>query len=120
MGRLLNSVNGDIYCFQEVWKPKDHGDILSRLMPLENENLWHIHIVHGNVIASKYHLKILPSKNDRYAAAYIKSAENYLFIINAHLKAMGYIGSKEDRLRIQQANDIIATIAEIHREQHNE
>ena len=120
MGRLLNSVNGDIYCFQEEWKTEGHGEILKRLMPLENENPWHIHKVHGNVIASKYPLKILPSKNDRYAAAYIKSAENYLFIINAHLSAMGYTGSKEDRLRIQQANDIIATIAEIHRGQHNE
>jgi len=120
MGRLLNSVNGDIYCFQEEWKTKNHGEILNRLMPLENKNPWYIHKVHGNVIASKYPLKILPSKNDRYAAAYIKLAENNLFIINAHLSAMGYIGSKEDRLRIQQAKDMIATIAEIHKGQHNE
>jgi len=120
MGRLLNSVNGDIYCFQEEWKTKDHGEILSRLMPLENENLWHIHKVHGNVIASKYPLEILPSKNDRYAVAYIKSAENYLFILNTHLSAMGYVDSKEDRLRIRQANDIIVTIDEIYRGQYGE
>jgi len=120
MGRLLNSVNGDIYCFQEEWKTKDHGEILNRLIPLENEKPWHIHKVRGNVIASKYPLKTLPSKNDRYAAAYIKSAENYLFIINAHLSAMGYIDSKEDRFRIRQANDIIVTIDEIYRGQYGE
>ena len=120
MGRLLNSVNGDVYCFQEEWKTKGHGEILKRLMPLGNENLWHIHKVHGNVIASKYPLKILPSKNNQYAAAYIKLAESYLFIINVHLSAMGYIDSEEDRLRIRQVDDIVATIDEIHRGQYNE
>ena len=120
MGRLLNSVNGDVYCFQEEWKTEGHGEILKRLMPLENENLWHIHKVHGNVIASKYPLKALPSKNDRYAAAYIGLAENHLFIINVHLSAMGYIGSEDDRLRIRQVDDIVATIDEIHRGQYDE
>ncbi|MHC4804699.1 MAG: endonuclease/exonuclease/phosphatase family protein [Planctomycetota bacterium] len=120
MGRLLNSVNGDVYCFQEEWKTEGHGAILKRLMPLGNENPWDIHKVHGNVIASKYPLKILPSKNDKYAAAYIKSAENYLFIINVHLSAMGYIGSEEDRLRIRQVDDIVAMIDEIHRGQYDE
>jgi endonuclease/exonuclease/phosphatase family metal-dependent hydrolase len=119
MGRLLNSVNGDVYCFQEEWKTEGHGEILKRLMPLENDNPWHIHKVHGNVIASKYPLKALPSRNDRYAAAHIGLAENHLFVINVHLKAMGYIDSREDHLRTQQANDIIATIAEIHRGQHS-
>ena len=120
MGRLLNSVAGDVYCFQEEWKTEGHGGILKRLMPLGNEKQWYIHKVSGNVIASKYPLKILPSKNSRYAAAYIKSGDNYLFIINVHLSAMGYIDSREDRLRIRQANDIIATIADIHRGRHNE
>ena len=113
MGRLLNSVDGDIYCFQEEWKTEGHSDILKRLMPPEGKGRWHIHKVHGNVIASKYRLNILPSKNDRYAAAYIRSAENSLLVINAHLKAMGYIDSGEDQLRVRQANDIVATIGEV-------
>jgi endonuclease/exonuclease/phosphatase family metal-dependent hydrolase len=49
--------------------------------------------------------------------AYIELAENNLFIINVHLKAMGYIDSEEDRIRIRQANDIIAMIEEIHKGQ---
>ena len=114
MGRLLNSVGGDIYCFQEEWKTEGHGDILKRLMPPEGKGQWHIHKVQGNVIASKYRLNILPSKNDRYAAVFIRSAENSLLIINAHLKAMGYIDSREDRLRVLQANDIAATIGEVY------
>jgi len=113
MGRLLNSVGGDIYCFQEEWKTEGHGDILKRLMPPEGKGQWHIHKVHGNVIASKYRLNILPSRNDRYAAAFIRSAESCLLIINAHLKAMGYIDSREDRLRVRQASDIAVTIGEV-------
>jgi len=120
MGRLLNSVDGDIYCFQEEWKTEGHGEILVRLMPPESKGRWHIHKVHGNVIASKYPLKALPSKSDMYAAAHISLAENNLFVINVHLKAMGYIDSKEDRLRIRQANDIIAVIDEIRKGQHGQ
>jgi len=120
MGRLLNSVNGDVYCFQEEWKTEGHGEILKRLMPPESKGRWHIHKVQGNVIASKYPLKALPSKNDRYAAAYIGLAEKQLFIINVHLKAMGYIDSREDRLRIEQVNDILATIDEIYKGKYNE
>jgi endonuclease/exonuclease/phosphatase family metal-dependent hydrolase len=120
MGRLLNSVNGDVYCFQEEWKTEGHGKILKRLMPPENKGRWHIHKVQGNVIASKHPLKTLPSKNDRYAAAYIEMAEKQLFIINVHLKAMGYIDSREDRLRVRQVNDILATIDEIYKGKYNE
>ena len=118
VSRLLNSVGGDVYCFQEEWKTEGHGEILKRLMPLERKDRWNIHKVHGNVIASKYPLKALPSKNDSYAVAHIDLAENDLFIINVHLKAMGYIGSEEDRIRVRQANDIIATIREIHSGQY--
>ncbi len=117
---LLNSVDGDVYCFQEERKTEGHGEILKRLMPLESKGRWHIHKVHGNVIASKYPLKALPSKNDRYAAAYIGLAENHLFIINVHLSAMGYIGSEKDRLRIRQVDDIVATLDEIYRGKYDE
>jgi len=113
MGRLLNSVDGDIYCFQEEWKTEGHSEILKRLMLPEGNGRWYIHKVHGNVIASKYRLNILPSKNDSYAAALIRLAEDSLLVINAHLKAMGYIDSIEDQLRIRQANDIVATIDEV-------
>ncbi|MBL7189717.1 MAG: hypothetical protein ISS70_25590 [Phycisphaerae bacterium] len=115
MGRLLNSVEGDIYCFQEEWKTEGHGEILRRLMPPESRSRWHIHKVHGNVIASKYPLNVLPSRSDRYAAAYVELAENHLFIINVHLKAMGYVGSEEDRLRVRQANEILAAVDEINK-----
>ena len=119
MSRLLNSVGGDVYCFQEEWKTEGHSEILERLMPLESKGRWNIHKVHGNGISSKYPLRALPSKNDSYAAAHIEMAGNDLFIINVHLKAMGYIGSEEDRLRVRQANDIISTINEIRRGQYD-
>ncbi|MCP4608443.1 MAG: hypothetical protein GY845_07000 [Planctomycetes bacterium] len=119
MGRLLNSVNGDVYCFQEEWKTEGHGKILKRLMPPKGKGQWHIHKVQGNVIASKYPLEVLPSNNDRYAAAYIELAGKQLFIINVHLKAMGYIDSREDRLRIEQVKDILDTIGEIYKGKYN-
>ncbi len=115
IARLLNSVDGDVYCFQEEWKTEGHGEILKRLMPLSGQGRWHVHKVHGNVIASKYPLKLVPSGSDRYAAAYVELAKGRLFIINVHLKAMGYIGSDEDRLRIRQAKDIVAMIGEIYK-----
>jgi hypothetical protein len=120
MGRLLNSVNGDVYCFQEEWKTEGHGEILKRLMPPESKGRWYIHKVQGNVIASKYPLKTMLSKNDRYAAAHIGLGEKQLFIINVHLKAMGYIDSREDRLRVRQVNDILATIDEIYKGKYDE
>ncbi|MHC4581487.1 MAG: endonuclease/exonuclease/phosphatase family protein [Planctomycetota bacterium] len=113
MGRLLNSVDGDIYCFQEEWKTEGHTEIVKRLMPRKDKGQWYIHKVHGNVIASKHRLNILQSKNDRYGAALVRLAENRLLVVNVHLKAMGYINSREDRLRIGQAKDIVATIEEV-------
>ncbi len=110
MGRLLNSVNGDVYCFQEEWDTEGHGEILNRLMPLKDDHSWYIHKVRGNVIASKHPLTALLSENGSFAAASIELAENRLFIINVHLKAMGYIDSEEDRRRVRQANDIVATV----------
>jgi hypothetical protein len=118
MGRLLNSVDGDIYCFQEEWKTEGHAEILRRLMPPEGKGRWHIHKVHGNVIASKYPLNRLPSKNDGYAAAFIRLGEDSLLVISVHLKAMGYIDSGEDKLRLGQAKGIVATIAEVCSGQH--
>jgi len=49
MARLLNSVDGNIYCFQEEWKTEGHSEILKRLMPLEGKSRWHIHKVQVNV-----------------------------------------------------------------------
>ncbi|MHC4742407.1 MAG: endonuclease/exonuclease/phosphatase family protein [Planctomycetota bacterium] len=120
VGRLLNSVAGDIYCFQEEWKTEGHGRILDTLMPLEDARQWHTHKVHGCVIASKYPLKALPSKNTRYAAARVEIPEGNLFVLNMHLSAMGYIDSKEDRLRVKQAAEIVVTIDEIHAGQYDE
>lgn len=118
--RLLSSVDGDVYCFQEEWKTERHGEILDHLMPLCDANHWHTHKVHGCVIASKYPMTILPSKNNRYATARVEMPRRNVFIVSVHLSAMGYIDSREDRLRIEQANDIATTIDEIYAGKYDE
>lgn len=120
LGRLLNSVNGDVYCFQEEWKSPGVDKIMNRLMPLEGGSQWYVHKVRGNVIASKHPLKALPSKNNHYAAVCIELKGKRLYVISVHLSAMGYIGSKEDILRIQQANVIMETIDHINKGEYNE
>ncbi len=47
IGRLLNSVDADIYCFQEEWKSTGIDEIMSRLMPLKNDGQWYVHKVSG-------------------------------------------------------------------------
>jgi endonuclease/exonuclease/phosphatase family metal-dependent hydrolase len=122
LGRLLNSVDGEVYCFQEEWQSKDPGETMKRLMPLEDGSQWYIHKIHGhsNVIVSKYPLKALPSKNNHYAAACIELKGKRLYVISVHLSAMGYIGSKEDIFRIRQANAIMETIGHINRGEYND
>ena len=120
MSRLLNSVRGDVYCFQEEWESTGLDKIMKRLLPLEDAGQWYVHKVRGNVIASKHPLKALPSSDTRYAVASVELKGKCLIVINAHLSAMGYIGSKEDRYRIQQANAILETIEQISKGEYAE
>ncbi|NQV31501.1 MAG: hypothetical protein HQ515_02350, partial [Phycisphaeraceae bacterium] len=106
MRRLLNAAGGDIYCFQEEWDSTGIADIMSRLVPLDRGRSWYVHKVRGNVIASKYPLKALPSRNNSYAAACVDLRGKPLVVMSVHLSAMGYIQSKEDLWRIQQAKTI--------------
>ncbi len=115
MERLLKAVDGDVYCFQEEWESSDIDRIMKRLGLLHRVGLTAIHQVHGNMIASRYPLKALPSANGNYALARIDVGGNSLFVMSVHLSAMGYIGSKEDLRRIQQAAALLDTVTEINR-----
>ncbi len=115
VGRLLNAVDADIYCFQEEWKSTGIDEIMSRLMPLKNDGRWYVHKASGTVIASKHPLEVLASSNSRYAVARIELEGKPLIVMCVHLKAMGYIGSKEDISRIGQAKAIMETIEAINK-----
>lgn len=110
MKRLFNAVNGDIYCFQEEWDTTETEAIMSSLVPLETDRAWHVHKVHGNIIASKYPLKALPSTLNNYAAACVDLGGRPLVVMSVHLSAMGYIQSKEDVWRVKQAKAIVETL----------
>lgn len=120
MGRLLNAAAGDIYCFQEEWDSTGIEDIMSRLVPLDRGRPWYVHKVRGNVIASKYPLKALPSKNHNYAAACVDLNGKPLVVMSVHLSAMGYIDSKEDLWRVQQATTILETLEGISKGAYDE
>lgn len=113
IGRLLNSVDADIYCFQEEWKSTGIDKIMSRLMPLKNDGRWYVHKVSGTVIASKHPFEVLASGKSRYPIARVDLNGKPLIVICIHLKAMGYIGSREDFIRIEQAKAIMETIEDI-------
>jgi endonuclease/exonuclease/phosphatase family metal-dependent hydrolase len=119
MRRLLQAVDGDIYCFQEEWESTDIDKIVHRLTLLDSVGLKYVHKVHGNVLASKYPLRALSLGNTPYAAARIEIKGRSLVVMSVHLKAMGYIGSKEDLRRIQQAGVLLETVTEINRGDHN-
>lgn len=119
MRRLLKAVDGDIYCFQEEWEATDIDKIVKRLTLLDSVGLKYVHKVHGNVIASRHPLRALPSGNTSYAAARIEINGRSLVVMSVHLKAMGYIGNKDDLRRIQQAGILLETITEINRGAYN-
>jgi len=108
--RLLNAADGDIYCFQEEWESTGIDKTMNRLVPLDKGRVWHVHKVHGSVIVSKYPLTALPSSNRNYAAACIDLNGKPLVVMSVHLSAMGYINSKQDLWRIQQAKAILETL----------
>lgn len=115
IGRLLNAVDGDIYCFQEEWESSDIDKIMNRLTLLDSLGQRYIHKVRGNVITSKHPLKVLPSGNSHYAAALLNYAGKSMVVMSVHLSAMGYIGSREDLWRIEQTRVILDAIEEINK-----
>ncbi len=119
MQRLLQAAQGDIYCFQEEWESIHIDKIMSRLTLLRSVGLKYIHKIRGNIIASKYPLRALPSGNTHYAVARVEVNGKSLVVMSIHLSAMGYIGSKEDLRRIQQAGVLLETVTETNRGSYN-
>ena len=115
IGRMLKAADGDVYCFQEEWESNAIDKIMNRLTLLDSLGQRYVHKVRGNVITSKHPLKILPSRNGNYAAAMLNLKGKSLVVMSVHLSAMGYIGSKEDLWRIEQAKVILDAIEEINK-----
>jgi len=113
IGRLLKAADGDVYCFQEEWESNAIDKITNRLTLLDSLGHRYIHKVRGNVITSKHPLKVLPSRNGNYAAAMLNLNGKSLVVMSVHLSAMGYIDSKEDRWRVEQARVMLEAIDEI-------
>ena len=135
MGRLLRSVEGDIYCFQEEWDSYGMVGALEDLLPVDpnagvsdseenvgdpnasradpNDRPWNVHRVLGCAIASRHQLIPFGSDTDRQASAVVKLPnDQHMVVICIHLKSRGILGSYEDKLRIEQAREIVDLLEE--------
>lgn len=121
IARLLRAINADVFTFQEEWKsPADAiARRLNEINPGDTGAPWNVHKVDGCIIASRRELEPVINHNDRYAAAIIDpNGSSPILVLAIHPKCCGYIGSKEDRQRIEQTAEIIQTIAETRRDYH--
>jgi len=107
--RLFAAIDADVYCFQEEWKEAD--------FQTGSANTLGSVAVHWNsacAIASRHKLVGLPMVLDRAAAGLITMDDgSKVVVISAHFKCCGFSGSKEDGLRVQQAEQLVGEITRL-------
>ena len=107
--RLLAAANADVYCFQEEWDERKFRKSAPTAVPSSGKV--NLHWIGGCGIATTLPLKPIPMKLDRAAAAAISlPGEKQLVVFSVHFKCCGYTGSKEDKTRIHQAQQVVAGI----------
>ncbi len=111
----IESSAADIICVQEEWKKDKFDRGLSLLSGELAENaIW----FGGCGILSRHPIERLPMKLDRAVAGLVTfNAGQQVVVISVHFKAAGYAGSKEDKLRIQQATQLVAEIEKMRDQQ---
>ena len=109
--RLLKAANADIYCFQEESKEDKFREAARHVLPMRDVNL---HWSGGCGIAASLPLEPIAMGLNCCAAALIELPdENHLVVISVHLKCCGYAGSREDRMRIEQAEQLAQQIRKL-------
>jgi hypothetical protein len=115
LGRLIDAVNADIYCFQEEYNSSASQvrSALESADPLEDGASWNVHKNNDNVVASVHPVIGAPSLSGSYAAALVDlPGDEAVFVLSIHPKCCGYINSSEDATRIGQAQDMAQTISD--------
>jgi endonuclease/exonuclease/phosphatase family metal-dependent hydrolase len=114
--RIVNALNPDVVCLQEVSVPaSDVEDLMDAIAPLGGGASWQAHraLDRGDVLVSKYALSMqatgtVPSgwRGPAMALVDLPDAEfdNDLYVIGTHFKCCG--DDTEDGLRQQQADAI--------------
>lgn len=118
MLRLLKSAAPDIILLQEEYNTSA-ADVESAIEGALGGD-WNIVKTRDTVIASPLPLTKLTSFNEAYSAAVIRpKGENPCLVLSVHPKCCGYIGSDEDRRRIEESRAMIRTI-ELARQRYGE
>lgn len=109
--RLIDSVNADVYCFQEEYDGTlaQAQSIINEADALDNGATWNVVKAGELVIASPHTLVPVNMNSSAYqGVVVVQPGGAATLVINNHMKCCGYIGSSEDLQRISQANTAIA------------
>lgn len=113
IGRLVQAVAADIYCFQEQGSENVAiADRLADLDPLNNGLSWNVHRVNDTVIATQH--TMIPLNHGGDAAAVVDlGAEGAVLVFSIHPRCCGYIGHSRDSSRIAEMAGIVEAIRKL-------
>ena len=113
IGRLVQAVAADIYCFQEQNSPPSAiAERLEALDPLGDGGAWNVHTSADTVIASEFPIIVIPHPGD--AAALVDLGDDgAVGVFSIHPPCCGYIDSGRDLLRIAEMEGVAATIHDL-------
>ncbi|TWU41265.1 Endonuclease/Exonuclease/phosphatase family protein [Novipirellula aureliae] len=111
--RLFVFANADVYCFNEEWDESGFRQGAPGVIPNASQDTSY-HWQNGCGIATKFELTPIPLSLYRGAAALIQFPNGErIVVISIHFDCCGSSGSKEDRLRVYEAEHVLAQIARI-------
>ncbi len=117
LGRLIDAVNADIYCFQEEYTSSQAAVALAvqQVDPLDNGYSWRAHKFNECALVTWGAVRPLPTLGtplSDYAAAIVDlgGAIGAVAVVSTHLRCCGWDGSSEDANRIAEIQSITQTI----------
>lgn len=113
--RMLAAADADVITMQEEWKPKEfYGSLKNMKAALGTTQRLNALWSGGCAVISKLPNEKLALKLDRAIAGLVElESGKYVVVIAVHFKSRGHVGSEEDGLRIQQANQLVSEIRRI-------
>ena len=112
--RLIDSVEADVYCFQEEYNSTREQIVtaLAQADPRENGLPWNVIKTGELVLASQRTLVAVPF-SARYQGAVVRADPSIpgsrdILVINNHMSCCGYPGDPSDAARITQSTDAAA------------
>lgn len=107
MKRLLAAAKASIYCFQEEFEEALYRAALPAAFEEQVNTVW----AGGCSIATRFDLTPLPMKLEGGVAGLVKLPNGkFVAVISAHFECCGFVDSAQDRLRVQQAEQLVGEI----------